>query len=195
MIALLDGEVVSKGLDRAVVLAGGIGMEFFASPATLGALNVGEESRIFTYLVVREDALSLYGFSTPEERRTFATLMQVKGIGPKLGLAALSVLSPADLAQAVANRDLSTLQKIPGVGKKSAERMVIEIGDKLGAVPLSTSESRALPRDGFNPDTVVEALTNLGWNQAQATEAVGAIDAKDAPGALREALKFLGSKR
>ncbi|MCI6584407.1 MAG: Holliday junction branch migration protein RuvA [Mobiluncus porci] len=194
MIALVQGEVVSKGIDRAVVLAGGIGLEFFAAPATLGSLVVGQTARIHTYLVVREDALTLYGFSQTQERETFATLMGVKGIGPKLGLATLSVLSPAELATAVANRDIVTLQKIPGVGKKSAERMAIEIGDKLGIVP-ATGATAVKATSGFNAETVVEALTNLGWNQAQATEAVNSIEATDAASALREALKYLGSKK
>lgn len=193
MIALLKGPVVDKRIDRATILCGGLGLEFFATPNTLSTLNQGQDAEIYTCLVVREDALTLYGFDDFQQRETFQILIQVKGIGPKLALATLAVLSPSDLANAVANRDLTTLQRIPGVGKKSAERMSLEIGDKLGIVP--TSVTTAATGGGFNATTVVEALTNLGWNQAQATEAVNAIEANDAATALREALQYLGSNR
>ncbi|WP_279059019.1 Holliday junction branch migration protein RuvA [Mobiluncus curtisii] len=193
MISVIKGEVVSKKLDRATVLMGGLGLEFLATPNTLAALVPGTTATVQTYLVVREDSLTLYGFASPSERDTFATLMQVKGIGPKLGLAALSVLSPEALAAAVANSDVAALQGIPGVGKKSAERMILEIGDKLGGVSGVAASTGATA--GFNASTVVEALSNLGYNQALATEAVNAVSASDAPTALREALKYLGSKR
>lgn len=193
MIALLKGKVANKRLDRATILCGGLGLEFLATPETLSTLTLGEEAEIYTCLVVREDALTLYGFADSQERETFQTLIQVKGIGPKLGLAALAALSPAELATAVANRDLVTLQRIPGVGKKSAERMALEIGDKLGIVPAAAATSAV--SSGFNASTVVEALTNLGWSQAQATAAVNTIEANDAATALREALKYLGSNR
>ncbi|EFU82229.1 Holliday junction DNA helicase RuvA [Mobiluncus holmesii ATCC 35242] len=193
MISVIKGEVVSKKLDRATVLVGGLGLEFLATPNTLAALVPGTTATVQTYLVVREDSLTLYGFASPSERDTFATLMQVKGIGPKLGLAALSVLSPEALAAAVVNSDVAALQGIPGVGKKSAERMILEIGDKLGGVSGVAASTGATA--GFNASTVVEALSNLGYNQALATEAVNAVSASDAPTALREALKYLGSKR
>lgn len=192
MIAIIKGEVVSKKLDRATVLAGGLGLEFFATPDTLATLIPETVATVQTYLVVREDSLTLYGFASALERDTFATLMQVKGIGPKLGLAALSVLSPEALAAAVANGDVAALQRIPGVGKKSAERMILEIGDKLGGVPGVAAPAGMAP--GFNTSTVVEALSNLGYSQALATEAVNTVRASDAPTALREALKYLGSK-
>ena len=193
MISIIKGEVVSKKLDRATVLAGGLGLEFFATPDTLATLIPGTVATVQTYLVVREDSLTLYGFASTSERDTFATLMQVKGIGPKLGLAALSVLSPEALAAAVANGDVAALQRIPGVGKKSAERMILEIGDKLGSVPGGAAPAGTTPE--FDASTVVEALSNLGYNQALATEAVNTVQASDAPTALREALKYLGSKR
>ena len=194
MISILKGDVAAKKLDRATVMAGGLGLEFFATPDTLSRLTVGETATVHTYLVVREDSMTLYGFGTPEERETFATLMQVKGIGPKLGLAALSVLSPDALAAAVANRDIASLQRIPGVGKKSAERMLIEIGDKLGVGTGASPVAGVKSVSGYNATQVVEALTNLGYNQAAATEAVNAIEATDESTALREALKYLGSK-
>lgn len=195
MISILKGELAAKQLDRATILAGGIGLEFLATPETLSHLQVGQSATVHTFLVVREDSLTLYGFANATERETFATLMQVKGIGPKLGLAALSVLSPDALAEAVANRDLNTLQRIPGVGKKSAERMLIEIGDKLGTPTGVSGNSDSRSATGFNSSTVVEALMNLGYNQALASEAVKSVAAGDAATALREALKYLGSKR
>lgn len=190
MIALLSGKVVEKHLNRATILCGGLGLEFFSTPETIGTLLVGEETEVYTYLVVREDALTLYGFSQIEERDTFQILMQAKGIGPKVGLAALSTLKPSALANAISNRELEKLQKIPGIGKKSAERMVIEIGNKLDIFSATVT---AQSTGGFNTQTVVEALTNLGWNQAQATAAVNTIEANDEATALREALKYLGS--
>ena len=196
MIAMLRGEVVAKHLDRAVILAGSMGGEVFATPDTLASWQVGETVDAHTYLIVREDALTLYGFASTKARAAFAILMQVKGIGPKLGLAALSVLSPTELATAVAARDLAALQRIPGVGKKSAERMAIEIGDKLGvvgsvSVPLAGSVVGA---GDFDANAVIEALVGLGWSAPQASEAVSQVQAKDAGTALREALQYLGGK-
>lgn len=169
-------------------MAGGLGLEFFATAATLSDLTVGETATVHTCLVLREDSLSLYGFTDASQRETFATLMQVKGIGPKLGLAALGLLSPAELAAAVAARDLATLQRIPGVGKKSAERMVIDIGDKLGITQTGTAAATA------PANTVIAALTNLGWNQAQAAQAVAAVEPGDTATVLREALQYLGGQ-
>lgn len=190
---MISGQVIQKHLDRAVISVGGLGLEFFATPHTLSQLPLNENSTVHTYLVVREDALTLYGFATAAERETFATLIQVKGIGPKLALAALSVMDPADLVQALAQRDLAALQRIPGVGKKSAERMLIEIGDKLGTGSLS-GLTTDLPT-GFDATSVIEALINLGWNQETARQAVSSITATDTSTALREALQYLGRKQ
>lgn len=198
MISSLAGTVAHVSSDRVVITVGGVGFEAFATPTTLSALKKGSEVTLFTELVVREDSLTLYGFSEADERDAFRTLMTVKGIGPRLALTTLAALPADSLRKAVASGDVAALQRIPGVGKKSAQRMLIEIGDKLGAPLAALSPTEGSSRPLLSD--VVAALVQLGWSEAVAEQVVRDIIAReDAPtevGALlRAALQQLDGKR
>lgn len=193
MIAHLSGQVVYVGAQRAVIDVAGVGYEFLATPTTLADLREGQTQTVHTYLAVREDALTLYGFSSADERHTFAVLLGVSGIGPKLALATLSALTPAQLRQALADGDEAALCRISGVGRKSAKRMLLDIGDKLGPVGASGQAG------SLGPDPLVGALENLGWPRADAEAAVAEcrqqhVGADDAT-VVRAALVLLGRNR
>ncbi len=206
MIASVSGEVLSLRLDSAVVEVGGVGISVIATPATLKDLRVGGDTTLHTSLVVREDSLTLYGFATDDEREAFVVLQTVSGVGPRLALAILAVHRPEALRRAVAAEDLTALMKVPGIGKKGAQRMVLELGDRLGvptgAGAASGSGSPAALAVGA-PSTsapVVEALEGLGWSARQAQDAVGSVLAEDeglagdTPALLRSALQRLGRR-
>lgn len=204
MIASLRGRVAQVRLDAVVVEVGGAGLLAYATPTTLGTLRVGQEAELATSLVVREDSLTLYGFASGDERDVFESLQTVSGVGPRLALAMLAVHPPDTLRRAVADGDLATLQRVPGIGKKGAQRLVLELGDRLGA-PAPVAGSAGVP-DGGSGDRrgeVVEALVALGWNQRAAEDAVrtvvpegaGAIEADDVAAVLRGALRTLGGAR
>ncbi len=207
MIASVRGRVLGVRLDGAVVEVGGVGLLAAATPATLAGLRVGEEARLSTSLVVREDALTLYGFADEDERDVFETLMTVSGVGPRLALAMLAVHTPDGLRRALVEEDLAALQRVPGIGRKGAQRILLELGDRLGA-PASAVPVGAGPGAGPTPATdrreeVVEALVGLGWNAKAAHDAVatvvppdaGAIDPSDVASVLRAALRELGGGR
>ncbi|QPK80522.1 Holliday junction branch migration protein RuvA [Schaalia sp. ZJ405] len=197
MISLLRGTVADIGLGEVVIMAGGLGFTVNVTPAFAQELPRGEETTIHTVLVVREDSLTLYGFRSADERRVFDTLLTVSGIGPKIALAALAVLSPDDLRRAVRDQDLAALQKIPGVGKKSAQRMALEIGDKLGTpaalpgIPSQQSPSSAIDQE------VKAALVGLGWSEAVAARALEPLSGQGLGAAdlLKAALVALGGHR
>jgi Holliday junction DNA helicase RuvA len=200
MISSVRGEVLEIGLDHAVVEVGGVGLAVQATPATLAGLRRGERSRLATALVVREDSLTLFGFADDEERELFGLLQTVSGIGPRLALATLAVLSPDVLRRALADGDITTITRVPGIGRKGAERLVLELRDKVvasGPAPV------ALPVavNGSNPrrNEVVEALVGLGFTAKPAEQAVDAALATgadaDASTLLRAALNRLGRSR
>ncbi len=200
MIASLAGTVEAVGISSAVISVAGIGMEFLAAPATLSHLFVGEHARVFTSLVVREDSLTLFGFDTVDEREVFQTLLGVSGIGPRIALTIISVLPPDNLRSAIANKDEAALTRVPGIGKKGAQRMILELGTKLGA-PHNSAHA-AFPSSGSAADAdVLEALVNLGWQERAARSAIDEARKEDAPAPfdvpelLRRALQILGSKR
>lgn len=195
MIASVTGKLAHTGLDWVVVEVGGVGLQLSVPPASVAALaGVSGEVSFFTHLVVREDALVLYGFRTLKERETFDVLLGVSGIGPRTALAALSVLTPGTLAEAVEASDLQTLQKVPGIGKKSAQRMVLELGGKL---VVSDIEESTVPAIGQVRAEVQAALEQLGWSKPQAEKALGQVDDEhdDASVLLRETLAILGGNR
>lgn len=197
MIASLTGTARFVGLDRLVLTVGGVGMLVLTTPATAAGIRVGQELTLETTLIVREDSLTLYGFATAGEKEMFETAQTVTGVGPRLALALLSVLSPTDLAAAVANADLAALTKVPGVGKKGAERLILELRDKLPATTASAPAATPPATVGTDPGQVVEALVGLGWSAKAAGDVVervaNAPDAPaDLPGLLRAALRELG---
>ena len=132
MIASVRGTVLHAGLDRVVVEVGGVGMLLHTTPATAGSVHRGQEAALATTLVVREDSLTLYGFATDDERDVFEQVQTVSGVGPRLALAMLSVMPPDRLRAAIGGGDVAALTKVPGIGKKGAERMVLELRDKIG---------------------------------------------------------------
>ena len=180
------------GVDDVVVVYGGLGFKVFIVPPLASELHKGDEIELYTHLIVREDALTLYGFKTEEERKVFEILMSVTGIGPRIGLAALSVFSPNDLRRAVADQDTATLSRIPGVGKKVASRMLVELGDKLG-LPAQLPEASA-PSAGVVEAEVKAALIGLGWNETKAESVLSELGGNglNASDLLRAALMKLG---
>ena len=200
MISILRGIVASVGLDHIDVVVGGIGFRVHVTPAFAQGTARDEEITVYISMIVREDSMTLYGFESCDERDVFTTLMSVSGIGPKIALAALAVLRPDDLRRAVRDQDLATLQRIPGVGKKSAQRMALEIGDKLGT-PAALPGAEATPAPAPSEDAVASevsaALVGLGWSEAQAAKAIEKLAGSGlgASDMLRAALVSLGGGR
>jgi Holliday junction DNA helicase RuvA len=197
MIASVRGQVLAVRLDSAVIEVGGVGMLIQATPATLAGLRIGQEARLATSLVVREDALTLFGFADDDERDVFETVQTVSGIGPRLALAMLAVHTPDGLRAAVAGQDLNALVRVPGIGRKGAQRIVLELTDRLGA-PIGAELTSAAPATAGAAwrSQVVEALVGLGWSAKQAEDAVDAVADQtpggDVAGVLRSALRHLG---
>lgn len=203
MIASVTGTVQALRLDAAVVEVGGVGMLVQATPATLAGLRVGQRATLHTSLVVREDSLTLYGFADADEREVFEVVQTVSGVGPRLALAMLAVHSPDGLRRAVVDEDYGALQRVPGIGRKGAQRIVLELGDRLGA-PAPAAGTPAPPAAvGDHRDQVVEALVGLGWQARTAQDAVATVlegstepvGAGEVAGLLRAALRTLGGAR
>ncbi len=206
MIASVRGTVLALRLDGAVLEVGGVGVLVHATPGALGELRQGAEAVLHTSLVVREDSLTLFGFPDVDERVVFETLQTVSGVGPRLALAMLAVHRPEELRRAVAVEDLTALMKVPGVGRKGAQRIVLELGDRLGAPSEApgarAAATRAPAATATAPSPVVEALVGLGWSAKQAEDAVTAVVAaddslagsRDLAGVLRAALRHLGRR-
>lgn len=194
MISYLTGQVRALKSDRIIVANGGFGFDVFVTDRELTGIRHGETVDMHTSLVVREDSLTLYGFPTEDERDTFELLQTVSGVGPRLALAILDVHSPDELRLALANKDEKQLQRVPGVGKKSAQRLILEIGDKLGP---ATAVETIVPAHSEVSEEVVAALVNLGWQQSVATRAVAELADMELSTAemLRAALVNLGGQR
>jgi holliday junction DNA helicase RuvA len=199
VISSVRGQVVEIGLDHAVIEVGGVGLAVRATPTTLASLRRGEEARLATLLVVREDSLTLFGFASSQARELFELLLTVSGIGPRLALATLAVLEPDALRAALADSNIAALTQVPGIGRKGAERLIIELRDKVGALPGAAGPADGGPTNGAVRGAVVEALLGLGFPTKQAEQAVDGIladdSAKDTSTVLRQALATLGRKR
>jgi len=179
MIAHLRGTVAGIAPDGAVIEVGGVGMRVQCTPGTLATLKPGEHAQVATSLVVREDSLTLYGFGSDDERNVFELLQTASGVGPRLALAMLAVHSPDALRRAVATEDLGTLTMVPGIGKKGAERIVLELRDRLGPPGDSGDglpSGRALQRAPQWRDQVQSGLVNLGWPVRDADAAIAALE-------------------
>ncbi len=201
MIASVRGEVAHVGLDRLVVEVGGVGMLLHTTPTTASSFRRGQEAALATTLVVREESLTLYGFGAADERDMFEQVQTVSGVGPRLALAMLAVLAPQPLRAAITSSDIATLTKVPGIGRKGAERLVLELKDKLG-MPVaagSAASAPAVPGAAWRGQ-VTEALVGLGWSGKQAEDAVATVaeqepaagDDVDVSSMLRAALRQLG---
>jgi holliday junction DNA helicase RuvA len=182
MIAHLDGTVSSVAPDGAVIDVGGVGLLVQCTPGTLAGLRVGERARVATSLVVREDALTLYGFAAEDERNTFELLQTASGVGPRLALAMLAVFSPDALRRAVATEDLAALTTVPGIGRKGAQRIVLELAGRLGspgdglAAGLTAVGPGAAARAPAWRDQVRAGLVSLGWQAREADQAIAAVE-------------------
>jgi Holliday junction DNA helicase RuvA len=203
MIAHLNGIVAGVSPDGAVIDVGGVGLRVQCTPDTLASLRPGERARVATALVVREDSLTLFGFGSEDERNVFELLQTASGIGPRLALAMLAVHSPDALRRAVATEDLNALTMVPGIGRKGAQRIVLELKDRLGAPGDVVGNGFAPAARAAAPswrDQVQSGLTNLGWSARDAEAAIVAVEsesggdqAPDVATALRAALRKLSA--
>jgi len=211
VIASVNGRVAAVSPDGAVVEVGGVGLAVQCTPGTIARLQVGETARLATSLVVREDSLTLYGFADDDERQLFELLQTANGVGPRLAQAVLAIHPPREVRRAVTMGDLKALMQVPGIGKKGAERLVLELRDRLGAPTGDTAlDGPGLPAAG-SPITAVapwrdqltSALIGLGWTSREADNAltalapvvdeqIAATGAVDVAVLLRQALQILG---
>lgn len=181
MIYSVKGKVVASELNAAVIEVGGIGFRCFCSLKTLSSLpEIGEEAFLLTYMNVREDAIELFGFSDKTELDCFKLLIAVKGVGPKAAMSILSTLTPDKLALAVASKDFKAIQAAPGIGKKSAEMVVLELKDKLGSLDIEDVPELEQVSAATNTSSVkdaIEALVSLGYSQSDASRIIAKADA------------------
>ena len=207
MISHLDGLVCAIAPEGAVIEVGGVGLLVQATPGTLAGLRTGERARVATSLVVREDALTLYGFASDDERDVFELVQTCSGVGPRLALAMLASFSPDGLRQAIASEDVAALTRVPGIGRKGAQRIVLELAGRLGspAAPAGVlgpppGAGTAADAAGLWRDQVRAGLVNLGWPARDAEQAIAAVAADltaspngdvDVSVALRAALRKL----
>ena len=206
MIASVRGQVLSVHLDQAVIEVGGVGLAVRTTPSTLAGLRRGEQATLSTSLVVREDSRTLFGFATDAAKELFVLVQSVSGVGPKIALALLAVLDPDQLRRALSTGDTATLTRAPGIGKRGAERLVLELKDKVGATPGTAGAPGVAGAGAGLPwrDKLADALVGLGFTAKQADDATGAVAADvDDPAVvdgdvgvlLRRALALLGRNR
>jgi Holliday junction DNA helicase RuvA len=205
VIASVRGTVTALGPDGAVVEVGGVGLAVSCSPGTLARLRVGEGARLATSLVVREDSLTLYGFADDDERATFELLQTANGVGPKLAQTMLAVHPPRELRRAIASSDYASLTKVPGIGRKGAERIVVELRDRIGAIDGADTGSADLAGiAALAPwrDQLAHALAGLGFSGKEAGDAIDVVaadvpegEAPDVSALLRKSIQLLGRTR
>jgi holliday junction DNA helicase RuvA len=195
MIAFVRGRVAAVTLSSAVVEVGGIGLEVMCTPNTLAHLRTGQEATLPTSMVVREDSLTVFGFRDEDEKSMFELVQTASGVGPKVAQAITAVLAPDDLRRAIAGDDVKTLTRVPGIGQKGAQRIILELRDRIG--PPSSTSPAALPAAAEAwRDQVHQGLVGLGWSTKDAEKAVGTVadqagDAPDVGALLRAALRSL----
>lgn len=197
MIASVRGTVLRAGLDSVVVEVGGVGMLVHTTPRTAAGMRSGQTASLATSLVVREESLTLYGFADEDEKSVFETVQTVSGFGPRLALAMLAVHSPDAVRSAVTTGDLLALTKVPGIGRKGAERIVLELRDKIGPPGAAAVSVGDRPATAAWQGQVREALVGLGWTARQADDAVEAVtpmagDGVTVSALLKAALQELG---
>ncbi|SDF81354.1 Holliday junction DNA helicase subunit RuvA [Blastococcus aurantiacus] len=210
MIASVSGRVAAVSPDGAVVEVGGIGLAVQCTPGTIARLQVGESARLSTSLIVREDSLTLYGFADDDERQLFELLQTANGVGPRLAQAVLAIHPPREVRRAVSMADVKALMQVPGIGKKGAERLILELRDRLGSITTDTSLDGPAPAGlpAVTPvapwrDQLTSALVGLGWSGKEAetalTQLAPVADAQivgtgsvEVAVLLRQALQLLG---
>lgn len=194
MIAHVRGQVAALSLDSAVIDVNGLGHLVHCTPGTIAGLRLREQAQLATSLVVREDSMTLYGFADTDERDMFVLVQTASGVGPKVALAMLAVLPPDRLRRAIADADHAVLTSVPGIGRKGAERIVVELKDRVGPAPAAS-----LGEPGAGEPwraQVLEALQSLGWSSRDAEKAIDAVadragDEPDVGQLLRLALRSL----
>ncbi|HEX8344330.1 MAG TPA: Holliday junction branch migration protein RuvA [Actinoplanes sp.] len=197
MIASVRGVVAAIAPDSAVIEVGGVGLSVQCAPGTLAGLKAGAEARLATSLVVREDSLTLYGFADDDEKQLFELLQTASGVGPRLAQAVLAVHQPDAVRRAVAGGDIATLTRVPGIGKKGAERLVLELRDRIGPVAVGPDGAAGV-LGGAWQEQVRQGVIGLGWSAAQADQAVAAVaetldgEVPPVPVLLRQAIRLLG---
>ncbi len=204
MIASVYGRVAALGPDGVVIEVGGVGLAVSCSPGTLARLRVDEPARLATSLVVREDSLTLYGFADDDERALFELLQTANGVGPKLAQTILGVHPPREVRRAIATADLTSLVAVPGIGRKGAERIVLELRDRIGSVD-GPEYGSAEGMSAVAPwrDQLTHALAGLGFTGREATDAVEVVaaelvatgDPPDLSAMLRRSIQLLGRNR
>lgn len=202
MIASLRGKVIDTTLNSVVIEVGGVGYGVTVTPRTISELTKDEDVFLLTHMVVREDSMTLFGFLNRDEREMFKLLQSVSGLGPKLAMAALSVYSAGEIATALATSNQKTLTVIPGVGKKVADRMILELKDKVGVYAEAATETggdaAAIVVPTLAVETVIEALQGLGFTAALAEKTVASLHKQmpeaDSSELLRAALSSLGKR-
>ncbi|RLV50186.1 Holliday junction branch migration protein RuvA [Nocardioides mangrovicus] len=197
MIAFVTGTVARLELTSAVLDVGGVGLELMCTPRTLADLRQGQRATLPTSMVVREDSLTLFGFAEDDEKQTFELLLTASGVGPKLAQAMLAVHSPDELRRAVAADDVKTLTAVPGIGQKGAQRIILELKDRIGAPVGVPSQRTDAPAAAGWQSQVHAGLVGLGWSAKEADKAVDAVtpqaeaDGTDVARLLRAALQVL----
>jgi holliday junction DNA helicase RuvA len=199
VIASVRGMVAALGPDGAVVDVGGVGLAISCSPGTLARLRVGEQARLATSLVVREDSLTLYGFADDDERALFELLQTANGVGPRLAQTILAVHPPREVRRAIATEDLAALTTVPGIGRKGAERIVLELRDRVGSVETAPADLGVAPVAPWR-EQMRQALAGLGFTGKEAADAIDVVagDAGDTPDVsalLRRSIQLLGRTR
>jgi Holliday junction DNA helicase RuvA len=204
VIASVRGTVAALGPDGAVLEVGGVGLSVLCSPGTLARLRVGESARLATSLVVREDSLTLFGFADDDERALFELLQTANGVGPKLAQTMLATHAPRELRRAISTSDYATLVAVPGIGRKGAERIVIELRDRIGAIDGSDFPGGGVGVVAVAPwrDQLAHALGGLGFTGKEAAEAIDVVAADVTPEnppdistLLRRSIQLLGRTR
>ncbi|GAA2004019.1 Holliday junction branch migration protein RuvA [Nocardioides kribbensis] len=191
----MHGQVATVGLSSAVLEVGGVGLELLCTPGTLASLRVGQPATLPTSMVVREDSLTLFGFLDDDEKACFELVQTASGVGPKLAQAVLAVLAPDDLRRAVSAEDVKTLTRVPGIGQKGAQRIILELKDRLGAPVGGRSAPAAASAEPWR-EQVATGLVGLGWSAKDAEKAVDAVAPEAGPvpdvaALLRAALRSL----
>lgn len=172
MISLLTGSVRSISTDRLIVEVGGFGVSVLVNPQTAAQVTLGSQIQLFTTLVVREDSLTLYGFINDEARSLFELVQTVSGIGPKVALSILGALTPEDLGRAIAQEDISTIEKVPGIGRKGAQRLILELKGKL--IDLSSAQHYKGHQPAWR-EQLISALVSLGFSPKESDAAISHV--------------------
>lgn len=175
MIAFVRGRVAAVTLSSAVVEVGGVGLELMCTPATLAGLRIGQEATLPSSMIVREDSMTLYGFADDDEKAVFELVQTASGVGPKVAQAIVAVLDPDGVRVAIASEDVKTLTKVPGIGQKGAQRIILELKDRIGAPAGAPGAARAVATAAPWRDQVHQALLGLGYSAKDADRAIDAV--------------------